>query len=149
MRLGVSFVDSRVGFFRYGGTQSAGKGVEAWGRLQGWVQSPQRTNWYGVSSMVVGGMFTVLLAVMRAKFAWFPLHPAGFAVSGGWSMALFAPSILVSWAAKVLVLRYGGMTSFRPASSFFMGMVLGEFLAGAIWGTLGILMHQRMYNFLP
>jgi hypothetical protein len=136
-------------FFRYGGEGSAGKGVEAWGRLQGWLQSPSRTNWYGIVSMLIGGGFTVFLAVMRAKFAWFPLHPAGFAVSGSWSMALFAPSILVSWVCKVLVLRYGGMSSFRPASNFFMGMVLGEFLAGAIWGTLGILLHQRMYNFLP
>ena len=64
-------------------------------------------------------------------------------------MALFAPSILVSWVAEDLVLRYGGMRAFRPASTFFLGLILGEFVAGAIWGVVGILLHMPMYNFLP
>ena len=28
-------------------------------------------------------------------------------------------------------------------------VVIATFLAGAIWGTLGIFLHMRMYNFLP
>ena len=64
-------------------------------------------------------------------------------------MALFAPSILVSWVAKSLVLRYGGMSSFRPASTLFLGLILGEFVGGAGWGLYGILTNQGMYNFLP
>jgi hypothetical protein len=135
------------GNFRYGG--GSWKGQEAFSRLQGWLTSPGETNWYGVAALLVGGAFTSFLAVMRARFAWWPFHPAGFAVAGGWSMALFAPSILAAWLIKVIILRYGGMGSFRPASRFFMGMVMGEFMAGAFWGLLGILRHQPMYNFLP
>jgi len=41
------------------------------------------------------------------------------------------------------------MSAFRPASRFFLGMILGEFLAGGAWGVLGILMKRPMYNFLP
>jgi len=73
----------------------------------------------------------------------------GFAVSGGWSMALFGPSILVAWLIKSTLLRYGGMASIRPASRLFMGLVLGEFLAGTLWALYGIARHQPMYNFLP
>lgn len=133
--------------FRYGGR--SWKGQEAFGRLQGWLTNPGETNWYAVAALLVGGTFTAFLAAMRSRYVWFPFHPAGFAVAGGWSMALFAPSIFTAWLVKTLVLRYGGMTSFRPASRFFMGMVLGEFLAGTWWGLFGILRHQPMYNFLP
>lgn len=133
--------------FRYGGR--SWKGQEAFGRLQGWLTSPGDTNWYVVIALLVGGAFTWFLAVMRSQFAWWPFHPAGFAVAGGWSMALFAPSILAAWLIKSIVLRYGGMSAFRPASRFFLGMILGEFLAGGAWGVLGILMKRPMYNFLP
>jgi hypothetical protein len=136
-------------FFRVGGERWAGKGQEAFSRLQSWLESPGETNWYATAALLVGFAFTVALAAMRTNVPWWPLHPAGFAVSGSWSMALFAPSILVSWLLKTLILRYGGMGAFRPASMFFMGLILGEFLAGAIWGTLGIFLHMRMYNFLP
>lgn len=136
-------------FFRRGGEGWAYKGTEAFGRLQSWLESPLQTNWYAAGALVVGFAFTLFLGAMRTNFAWWPFHPAGFAVSGSWSMALFAPSILVSWLIKTLILRYGGMGSFRPAAMFFLGLILGEFLAGAIWGTIGIFLHMRMYNFLP
>lgn len=136
-------------FFRYGGGMWAGKGQEAFGRLQSWLESPLQTNWHAAGALAWGFAVTLFLARMRTLFNWWPLHPAGFAVSGSWSMALFAPSIFVSWLLKSIILRYGGMSSFRPASLFFMGLILGEFVAGAIWGTLGILLHRRMYNFLP
>ncbi len=135
-------------FFRYGG-QPSYPGHGAWSRLQGWLEAPAGTNWYAVTAMLIGGVVTLGLQMVRSRYAWFPFHPAGFAVSGTWSMALFAPSILVSWLAKAIILRYGGMQSFRPASFFFMGLIMGEFVAGAFWGTFGIITHRRMYNFLP
>lgn len=136
-------------FFRQGGEGWAYKGQEAFSRLQSWIESPPTTNWHATIAVFVGLGITVALAALRTNFTWWPLHPAGFAVSGSFSMALFAPSILTSWLLKVLILRYGGMGAFRPASMFFMGLILGEFAAGAIWGVLGNFLHMRMYNFLP
>jgi hypothetical protein len=136
-------------FFVHGGERWAYKGTEAFSRLQQSMESPIETNWYATASLVIGAAFTVGLTAMRTRFSWWPFHPAGFAVSGSWSMALFAPSIFISWLLKVLILRYGGMGSYRPAAMFFMGLILGEFVAGAGWGLLGNLMHRSMYNFLP
>jgi len=48
-----------------------------------------------------------------------------------------------------LLLRYQGMTSYRPATFFFYGLILGEFVAGAGWGLLGNYLQRPMYNFLP
>ncbi len=136
-------------FCRYGGWRQAGKGYETFNRLTTWLRSGQETNWYAVGAMGVGALTTALLAAGRIRWVWWPFHPAGYAVSGSWSMALFAPSIFVSWLAKTVILRYGGMTSYRPASRFFMGMILGEFVAGTFWGLYGIVTHRPMYNFLP
>jgi hypothetical protein len=136
-------------FCRYGGTGSMGKGYEAFNRLAQWLTAPGETNWRATGAVAVGGLTTALLAAARLRWAWWPFHPAGYAVSGSWSMQLFAPSVFASWLVKTIVLRYGGMASYRPASTFFLGMILGEFVAGTFWGTLGILQHRPMYNFLP
>jgi hypothetical protein len=135
--------------YRWGGTIGLGKGNEAWGRLARWLQSPLETNWHAVAAMGASAAFTTFLQMMRANFVWWPLHPAGFAVSGGWSMALFCPSIFVSWLIKTVLLRYGGMGSFRPASRFFLGLILGEFTVGSMWTLLGIILRRPMYNVLP
>jgi len=134
---------------RYGGGRIAGKGFEAFNRLDGWLRGSGETNWYAVGSTLLGFAFTTFLAAMRSRFVWWPFHPAGFAVSGSWSMALFAPSIFTAWLLKALLLRYRGMTSYRPATFFFYGLILGEFVAGAGWGLLGNYLQRPMYNFLP
>jgi hypothetical protein len=134
---------------RYGGERISGKGWEAFSRLDGWLRRGPEPNWYTIVTTLVGFAFTTFLAAMRARFAWWPFHPAGFAVSGSWSMALFAPSIFAAWLIKAILLRYRGMTSYRPATFFFYGLILGEFVAGMGWGILGNWMQRPMYNFLP
>ena len=134
---------------RYGGERIAGKGWEAFTRLDSWLHQTTGANWFGIGSTLLGFLFTTFLAAMRTRFVWWPFHPAGFAVSGSWSMALFAPSIFVAWVLKAILLRYRGMTSYRPATFFFYGLILGEFVAGAGWGVLGNYLQRPMYNFLP
>jgi len=107
------------------------------------------TNWRAIAAMGASGVFVTFLQLMRANFVWWPFHPAGFAVSAGWSMALFFPSIFVSWLVKTVLLRYGGGSSFRPASMFFLGLILGEFTVGSLWTLLGIVLRRAMYNVLP
>jgi hypothetical protein len=134
---------------RYGGDRIQWKGWEAFSRLDGWLRQSGTPNVYTIASTLAGFAFTAFLATMRARFAWWPFHPAGFAVSGSWSMALFAPSILAAWLLKAILLRYKGMTSYRPATYFFYGLILGEYVAGMAWGVLGNWMQRPMYNFLP
>ncbi len=124
-------------------------GREAFTRLQSWLEGAWRANPRAVAAAGAGWLTTVLLTAMRTRYVWWPFHPAGYAVSGSWSMALFAPSIFVSWLAKSTILRYGGMTSYRPASRFFAGLILGEFVMGMFWASYGIYRHKPMYNFLP
>lgn len=124
-------------------------GWQSFSRLESWLRSDTTVSVQGLVAMAVGLVTTVGLAALRSRFTWWVFHPAGYAVSGSWSMALFAPSVFVSWLAKTAILRYGGMTSYRPASRFFAGLILGEFVTGTFWAVLGILRRRPMYNFLP
>lgn len=136
-------------FYRHGIGGSAGKGKQAFSRLQTWLAAPRGTNWYACLAMLAGAVMTIFLTWMRTRLPWWPFHPAGFAVSGSWSMSLLCPSIFVGWLLKTILLRYGGMTSFRPAASFFHGLILGSFSVGSFWSILGIALKRQMYNFLP
>lgn len=124
-------------------------GMQSFTRLDSWLRTDTTVSLHGLVAMGVGLLTTTALAGMRSRFTWWVFHPAGYAVSGSWSMALFAPSVFVSWLVKASILRYGGMTSYRPASRLFAGLILGEFVTGMFWAVYGIIKHMPMYNFLP
>jgi hypothetical protein len=90
-------------------------------------------DWQAPAFFIVGVVVTIFLAVMRASFANWPLHPIGYAVSASWTMIVFWFPCFVAWLVKVLILRYGGMRLFVQARPFFLGMILGEFSSAVIW----------------
>lgn len=123
----------------------------AWGtfnRLGSWLQYPTQPNYPIIIAMSVGFVSTLLLAVMRMRFFWWPLHHAGYAVSAGWAMGCFWFSILLSWAVKTVILRSGGSKAYRRSIPFFLGLILGEFAAGSFWSILGAALNRPMYKFL-
>ena len=91
----------------------------------------------------------MVLAVMRMRFAWWPFHPVGYAVSGSWSMDQLWFPMFVSWLIKRTILRYGGAGSYRRAVPFFVGLVLGEFVVGCYWNLHGIIFGVSTYHFWP
>ena len=84
---------------------------------------------------------------MRSRFLWWPLHPAGYAVSNSWGVAVTWFPILLSFTAKFIILRYGGLKAHRRAMPFFAGLILGEFVIGSIWSIIGTAARIRTYAF--
>jgi len=74
-----------------------------------------------------------LLILLRQRFAVWPLHPLGFAVSGGWTMSITWSSIFIAWAIKWAVLKYGGARIYQRSKLFFMGLIMGQFVTGGLW----------------
>jgi hypothetical protein len=81
----------------------------------------------------IGALVTVLLATLRTRLLWFPLHPLGYALSGCWTMMVFWFPCFVAWLFKIVILRYGGMKLYARLRPFFLGMVLGEFTLAIFW----------------
>jgi hypothetical protein len=89
----------------------------------------------------IGALVTFLIASLRTRLLWFPLHPLGYALSGCWTMMVFWFPCFVAWLLKIVILRYGGMKLYARARPFFLGMVLGEFTT-AIFFTLPALYNR-------
>jgi len=117
-------------------------------RLQGWLYNPTQPDYAATTAMGVGLLSTIFLAMMRMRFIWWLLHPAGFAVSSSWSMNVFWSSIFISWAIKFAILKIGGLKLHRQSIPFFLGLILGEFVVGSIWSIRGALFQVPSYKIL-
>ena len=98
-------------------------------------------------SFSAGVAVTILLATLRTRLLWFPLHPLGYALAGSWTMIVFWFACFVAWLCKTILLRYGGMKLYALARPFFLGLVLGEFTSALLWTIPAILYRSPLPAF--
>ncbi|MES2458947.1 MAG: DUF6785 family protein [Armatimonadota bacterium] len=120
---------------------------EAFNRLNGWIQTPQPPNHLALGAIGVGFVFCALLMIARTTIPWWPFHAFGYAISSSWAMNNVWLPLLLAWAAKGLILRYGGVRLYRGLMPFFLGMVLGQMVVGSLWHLLGLAMDIQPYSF--
>ena len=112
-------------------------GKQPFDRLQGYLRNPQPANPIELVFVSAGLLFTGFLLVMRTRLLSWPFHPVGYAMANTNSMGSQWFPFLLAWAAKSLILRYGGPKLYRKAQPFFLGLVVGDFLNGALYTILG------------
>ncbi|NUP87513.1 MAG: hypothetical protein HUU30_17415 [Burkholderiaceae bacterium] len=103
-----------------------------WRFLQGLLDKPRALDLARVNGMAAGGLVMALLVFLRGRYASFPLHPIGYAVSANWAMQEQWFPFLVSWALKLAVV---GQVAFLGALA--AGLHLGG-LTGAGWVVSGV-----------
>jgi hypothetical protein len=104
------------------------------------LKNPRTPDRLGEGFVGLGFLTTLLLSWLRLRFVWWPLHPIGYAV--GFSRRTIDWmwfGIFLGWAAKLILLRLGGMRLYRRALPFFLGLILGEFTMGGVFGFIGVL----------
>ena len=69
----------------------------------------------------------------RARLVWWPLHPLGFAISTFFIMTYLWFSVMIAWAIKSVVLKYGGPSLYRTTRPFFLGLILGQISCSGLW----------------
>jgi hypothetical protein len=114
------------------------------------LTSPKSTDWLPLGFVGIGAVLMAAFTFMRMRFTWWPLHPVGFALgftkrSVHW---IWFPMFL-SWAIKSAVIRYGGYKLYRTLLPFFLGLILGDFLIGAVFGVAGALVPKPGYCVFP
>jgi hypothetical protein len=100
------------------------------------------TDWGRVNSFGLGVVFTGLLFALRYRFPRFPVHPIGFATSGSEILRSTTSSIFLVWLIKSLVLKFGGLETYRRKAPLFLGMALG-YVAGV---GLGVAVDVIWFN---
>ena len=88
--------------------------------------------WMGLGAAIVVG-----LTLARARFLWFPLHPLGFLVAGGYPVKQLWFSFFLGWATKTLMLNFGGADAAQRLRPFMIGLILGNATAMVLWLIYG------------
>jgi hypothetical protein len=112
-----------------------------YGEHAAFMEGQEHFNGWTPISFLLGAAFTILLAFLRLQYYWWPLHPLGFVMCGSWSLVVYWFPIFVAWLLKTIITHYGGLSGFRKARPFFLGLVMGEMTIAVILTLLDAIWH--------
>jgi hypothetical protein len=144
-------------YYHYGAVTTAGdndwriyNGKLPFVLTRNWLDDPRPENMTRLAWIAAGFVQTAVLAGARTALIWWPFHPAGFALAqAGAAMQWVWFPTLLGWAAKAIILRYGGARAFRRCMPFFLGLILGDIAVASFWSIVGVILETRMYMFFP
>lgn len=116
------------------------------------LESFRQVHWIRVWFILIGAGVFGTLALLRSRIARFPIHPFGYVlvlmtcffkfvvpynkmptgtatIEASWLWG----SALVAWLLKKLIVKYGGMNTYRKAKPIFIGLVVGAVFAVFLW----------------
>jgi hypothetical protein len=102
----------------------------------------------------IGALITVILAVLRSKFMWFPFHPIGYVLAATFFMKGLWPLALLAWLVRMIVFRIGGAQVIRKGLvPFCVGMFLASIASVVFFSIVSVVLQGRgimnTYNGLP
>ena len=109
-------------------SDSIGPGYDETARNLNDPTSPDLGRWL---VFLFGFTESAVLAILRVRFHWFPLHPVGVAFQYTIVGIVFWFSLFLAWAVKVLLLRFGGKGAYLGGKPFFYGLAIG-YVSGII-----------------
>jgi hypothetical protein len=110
--------------------------------------SPPLRDMPRLSAMTGGFGFVCLLSLLRRQWFGCPFHPLGFLVANAYgdTTANWFP-MLIAWASKGLILRFGGLRLYRGAIPFFLGLAIGHLLIGGLlWPLFSLTIAREAAN---
>ncbi len=119
-------------------------------KLANWIGSGQERDWPGIAAILVGVVTMIGLTYMRISHVWWPWHPVGYALSFSTRTVhwIWFPALL-GWVFKVALIKYGGLNLYRRTLPFFLGLILGDFFIGGVFGVAGALVPRPGYCVFP
>ncbi len=129
------------------GAEAHGYNVNTFPILQGWLRAPQGPEWATMPAMGVGLGFAFFLQTMRMRYVNWPFHPLGYAVSGSVVMNIVWMPLLIAWALKSLITKFGGHRLYQKFVPIFLGAIMGDFVVLSIRTIVGITLHLPAWSF--
>lgn len=121
-----------------------------WVFLRAVLINPQEIDWTGLGFVGLGAAFTLFLTIMRLRFLWWIFHPIGYAAAcTGRSIHWVWFPIFLGGIFKYTVLKQGGVKAYRRFLPFFLGLILGDFFMGGLWGVIGLSSNHPGYLLFP
>jgi hypothetical protein len=118
-------------------------GSEPWDRLATNLNDPAPRQ-PGPTIAVLGGFVaTFAMMAMTVRSPWWPVHPAGYAVSSSWAMGYLWCPMLIAWAVKSTVARYGGNRAYRGLVPIAFGLIMGDLAGGCLWSLYALFVRAN------
>jgi hypothetical protein len=127
-----------VGWWRTIFSWTAERSLSSWGsgRI---VDTKPELSWF----ILYGAAAAFLMQWLCAFSVKWPLHPLGLLLISTWTGSAVWFSVCVGWLIKTLVMKYGGPRIYTRARGLFLGLILGEVAAGAIWTLINAFLLAR------
>jgi len=113
------------------------------------IRRPGFTNWRYMRWLGYGAAVMGFVCFMSSRFYWWPLHPIGILMANTYPMGCFWFSILLGWAIKASIMKYGGGRAYKNARPAFLGMIMGEAVMGGIWALYSVHRGWGVIQLLP
>jgi hypothetical protein len=115
-----------------------------------------QVHWKRIGFMALGAGIVGALVFLRQRFLKFPLHPLGylillFSIYYEWISPYYKGdgqsretswlwgSVFVAWLVKKLIIKYGGMTTYKHTKPLFLGLVIGAVVAIFGWNVCDLI----------
>lgn len=119
-------------------------------RLAGTLSDPTfGPNLPRLSIAFLGGLFFLGLMTLQRTFVWWPIHPLGFVMGSTFTLSVMWFSLLLGWALKAALLRWGSFRAYQRLKPAFLGLILGEYVTAFVWLLVDWLAHKPGHNIFP
>jgi len=118
-------------------------------KLNSFIETPLKPSSLGISSTLFGIAFMLFMLHMNRNFLWWRLNPLGYLMGSTGTLQHIWFSVLLAWIASGFVLKYGGLRIYRKLRPMFVGLILGEFSAAAVWLIIDYFTGMRGHNIFP
>ena len=119
----------RYGAFNIDNWVFKGAATEPYENLMRHLTEPSGPSWDRLGMFGAGGALMAVVSFLRYSVPGWPLHPIGLIVCFRYHTFHSSLSLFITWVAKSLLLRWGGIDSYRRATPFFLGLLLGAVTA--------------------
>ena len=128
----VLTLGGRVGAYHFGAATFQWSHISIWHtvatRVKAGLLEPTGPHGARLAFAGVGAAIMTGLVYMRTHFAWWPLHPVGFAISSSYPIRDSVLGVFLVWLTKVVLFRLGGLELYRKAIPLFVGLLVGYVL---------------------
>jgi len=91
--------------------------------------------------MLTGLVLCLGCALLRIRFAKWPLHPVLFLCWMAWAVRKFALSFFIGWIVKGLIVKFGGGATYQKCKPVMIGIIAGDLLGGLLWMIVGAIYY--------
>ena len=118
-------------------------------KIASYISAPLEPNKMAIGATIFGAVFMLLTLSLNRSYLWWRLNPLAYIMGSTGTLQQIWLSVFIGWLISTLVLRYSGLRMYRRLRPFFLGLLLGEFMAAAFWMIADYFTGLKSHRIFP